>query len=321
MSSNEMTNVMICPYCDDKIDDLESHTKGSSKERKTFSCNNCDLAVFNKSCIDSHMKIVHDESKQIFSCESCNIDFSSKKHLFFHKNNGQIHEKSLAEDNEIFDIKLEITEEQKTETKEKHFKCDMCEKSLREHLNWHKGILIECKECPKKFQYTSNLGSHMKNFHPNFDISMDRVTCSICQKELKNKEYLKKHVKRIHEATYDFKCDLCEKAFTTKSNLKSHQISIHNNAKPYKCEKCDKTFKLKYSIGKHMRLAHSDIKRHQCGSCPKAFKTKTCLTNHELTMHNNGIRNFACNDCNSTFKTNSALNRHKALVHKNLRKF
>ena len=233
-----MANVTICPYCDDQIEDSESHTKGSSKEDETFSCNNCDLAVSNKKCITIHEKIVHDETKKVFSCESCNIDFSSKMHLFAHKNHDQIHSNNFVENVlttiENFDIKMEITESEDFESEklkpkavEKPYKCDQCSKtfnyrrSLREHSNWHKGILIDCKKCPKKFKYSSNLVSHMKNFHSKLDLSQTKVTCSVCKKEYKNDIALKSHFKltrnfsRLRRLTFLFKGNMSPYYFKT----------------------------------------------------------------------------------------------------------
>ena len=48
-SKCESINELECPYCQDQIDDFESHINGGYKIGETFSCNNCDLTISNES--------------------------------------------------------------------------------------------------------------------------------------------------------------------------------------------------------------------------------------------------------------------------------
>ena len=77
-------NELECPYCQDQIDNLESHMNGGFKNGELSSCKNCDLSIPNEQCLSIHMQIVHKDAMQVFSCETCNIDFSSRKYLFVH---------------------------------------------------------------------------------------------------------------------------------------------------------------------------------------------------------------------------------------------
>ena len=73
-----------CPYCQEKIDEFESHINKGSENEEVSSCGNCDLALKNEKCLTSHVKIAHLNAMKVFSCEICNIDFDSKKFLFVH---------------------------------------------------------------------------------------------------------------------------------------------------------------------------------------------------------------------------------------------
>ena len=58
-SKCESINELECPYCQDQIDDFESHINGGYKNGETFSCNNCDSTISNEQCLSHHKKIVH----------------------------------------------------------------------------------------------------------------------------------------------------------------------------------------------------------------------------------------------------------------------
>ena len=58
--------------------------------------------------------MVHKDAIKVFSCETCNIDFSSKKYLFVHKNLDYHQQKSDIDQIaklENFEVKTEIKEE------------------------------------------------------------------------------------------------------------------------------------------------------------------------------------------------------------------
>ena len=107
----DLSNDTFCPYCE------ISHEKPNMNSKGPFSCNNCNLMLSNKECLERHKKIVHTMAQKIFSCEMCNIDFSARKYLFIHKNHSHkddesfVHEEIIIErENEMdpFDIKVEI---------------------------------------------------------------------------------------------------------------------------------------------------------------------------------------------------------------------
>ena len=77
MNDQQTENGLVCPYCQDQIDSFESHIKGGFKNGEPASCSNCDLAIQNEQCLSSHMQIVHKDAMKVFSCETCNIDFTS----------------------------------------------------------------------------------------------------------------------------------------------------------------------------------------------------------------------------------------------------
>ena len=129
-SDTTLQKELVCPYCQDQVDDLESHFNGGFKNGETTSCNNCELAIPNEQCLLSHIQNVHKDAMQVFSCETCCIDFSSRNYLFIHKKLDQHKQKEDESEKEFdaeivnihkeepFDADIEIKEEVEDESDE-----------------------------------------------------------------------------------------------------------------------------------------------------------------------------------------------------------
>ena len=77
------------------------------------------------------------------------------------------------------------------------------------------------------------------------------ITCDVCQKTFKRKDFLKQHM-RIHAPERDVcRCprEGCGRTYTTVFNLQSHILSFHEERRPFVCEhaSCGKTFAMKVS--------------------------------------------------------------------------
>ena len=65
--------------------------------------------------------------------------------------------------------------------------------------------------------------------------------CNLCDKSFTTRNYLKKHIKIIHDGIKKWKCEYCPKAFSERNNLRRHVERLHEgNAPTEKCEYCDK---------------------------------------------------------------------------------
>ena len=112
--NNSQERELECPYCQEKIDNFESHINGGLENQITSSCGNCDLALKNEKCLISHVKIAHLNAMKVFSCEICNIDFDSKKYLFLHKDLIHDQKEIKKEDNSVFiDMGLNMSDQDK----------------------------------------------------------------------------------------------------------------------------------------------------------------------------------------------------------------
>ena len=110
--------------------------------------------------------------------------------------------------------------------------------------------------------------------------------CSICQRALKHKFSLERHVKVVHGGKRPHQCE-CGKLFATKEQLTRHRNSKHTNQKPYACQKgCDKSF-ASYSARAYHHSAIHDQLRFPCPmiGCEKQYSSKVHLDNHLKQPH------------------------------------
>ena len=181
-----------CPYCQEQIDNFESHINASLDNKETSSCGNCDLILKNEQCLMSHVKIAHLNAMKVFSCEACNIDFNSKKSLFIHKD--FVHDKIVVKeevdvasndvesaDDKPFDSVLEIKEEPKVEE-------SVCTSMKQTKiLKSDEKRNYKCNQCEKAFNYSSNLLDHEASVHSQ----ARQFKCEECSSTFKLKKTLK----------------------------------------------------------------------------------------------------------------------------------
>ena len=97
--------------------------------------------------------------------------------------------------------------------------------------------------------------------------------CNFCDKKLKTKLGIKRHIDLEHEHT-GHTCQLCKKRFKHQSDLKRHMTTIHENVRPYKCEPCNREFSNSHNLKIHTDIKHKKLKPYQCDECEMKFFTK-----------------------------------------------
>ena len=75
-----------------------------------------------------------------------------------------------------------------------------------------------------------------------------RFSCTVCPKAFARREYLKIHVKNVHEKVKDHICQICATSFGESSSLDRHVKSVHESRKCFKCTACPKVFFYKNSL-------------------------------------------------------------------------
>ena len=111
-----------------------------------------------------------------------------------------------------------------------------------------------------------------------------KYPCDICQKKFKRLQYLKLHVKKIHQHP-SFVCDhpQCEMRFFTKAKLHAHK----KTHLVVKCAVCGKSFKSRQVLKTHKNKTHVEkgkslgSKVWKCTLCPKVLNSVRGLLYHK----------------------------------------
>ena len=146
-------------------------------------------------------------------------------------------------------------------------------------------------------------------------VSLDPLTCGLCNKKYAYKRSLKAHIQEVHEGVR-FTCDKCEQQYATQASLQRHICFIYDGAS-FACKQCDRKFTDKRNLGRHIRSAHKG-RKFTCNQCKKEFTDQGNLKRHIQNAHE-GVRKFVCNHCDKNFTSQHNLNCHMLSVHDGIR--
>lgn len=135
-----------------------------------------------------------------------------------------------------------------------------------------------CHICAKPFTSKGNLSYHLTTHQPN----AHQVQCEHCQKWLKNKLCLRKHM--VQHSDIRHTCSLCEYSTLNRQCLRNHIRVQHSDLKPFVCDLCSKSFKLKNTLINHM-VQHTGIKKYSCPFCTRTFASSGNYYSHRKRMH------------------------------------
>ncbi|WKY06348.1 hypothetical protein Q1695_006501 [Nippostrongylus brasiliensis] len=196
-------------------------------------------------------------------------------------------------------------------TGEKPFNCHFCDKkfaqkaTLQVHERTHTGERpYKCRYCEKTFAQYGTKTVHEKSAH----LGIRNYKCPKCDKCLSSPSALYTHKKTHGEKT--FQCEFCPKTFTLKNYLKLHVKQVHEqNERKHVCRFCGKSFAYAGSLQVHVRT-HTGERPYRCSYCPKAFASQGNLQSHERT--HTGERPYSCTTCGRSFIQKSQLIAHEA---------
>lgn len=276
-----------------------------SDEKKLFSCGNCGesfssvkshkMHIEQFKCNDVCKQIyVQDESKlaKAHSCPKCFKTFSRADYLKAHSvvHTGQKPFSCKKCDKTFSSSGSRYNHIKRFHNTNKHFVCDICDKSwaIKIDLVLHRRIHTSekpytCPVCQKKFSRSSTLFLHKKIHTQQGFKSVKQVEstytdqkpipCSVCQKlfcfpELHQKIDTRQKSSKLHrkidtrQKSSELRlhsCENCGKAFKQKKSLKRHNM-LHTGEKPHSCELCGKAYIRKSHLKRHMKTAHIEEK-------------------------------------------------------------
>ena len=277
-----------CDYCEEVFETtytVKSHYALEHPNKpmilpghKRYNCDLCDAFYFTDHCLKVHCRRIHksesileftkqstkQSKKQLSSipCDYCNEVFTASFFLKKHYKNLHPGQPIIAEGQNKYD-------------------CTKChdfffwKHELDAHLNLEHGVEMEhkyCKICRLPYKDVHNCGL-LKQRDKQGE---QKYLCSQCPREFTKPDYLKNHVKSVHENRLDFECEQCRKKFVSKTRLTSHIFQTHSSQ--VNCGICDKKISNPQQLKRHMVFSHNETKGAIfCIQCPKSvfFKEST----------------------------------------------
>ena len=109
------------------------------------------------------------------------------------------------------------------------YRCIHCshisrsERSYYNHMQTHCSALHHClyEDCGQYFSLKTSLTNHLQKH------SLDKMHCSVCQKEFTYRQSCIKHEQYCHQTTQTVPCPVCKKLFWTPTSMWSHRSKYH----------------------------------------------------------------------------------------------
>lgn len=230
---------------------------------EAFKCPECDKSMTHPKILQYHIQNHLPEEQRPLACPDCPRRFSYSSALVAHAISHQ------PENERAVHI------------------CDECGKSFSSpgRLSTHTSVVhtkhdevYVCHICAKKFGCKGNLVYHLTTHQPR----MHQVQCEQCDKWLKNKLCLRKHM--IQHSGIKYLCQICSYSALNPQCLRNHMRVQHSDEKPFKCDLCEKTFKLKNTLLNHI-VQHTGVKKFSCQFCSRTFASSGNYYSHRKRMH------------------------------------
>ncbi len=241
------------------------------------------------------------------------------------------------------------------------YACDECDETfsefylVRDHVQvQHKGQLLECTLCDRKFKSRTSLNRHRAGVHGTYgrikSVGVTRRLCRICNVSFSTQQMFREHVEATH--TVQVECNktldvttpyflrkpsasapvsgrarVVFKKITAKKSPKVLNLHVEednksksdvNDNSTITCTFCDMVFTQQTDVRQHLKSVHRD-KRFSCDECHKTFTRKDTVRTHKKIAHagkkTHQKKRFYCQKCNKHYALLRSLRDHIKVHH------
>ena len=269
------TKCALCPRVFEGSSAFVTHFKEAHHGNR-YGCDHCDFLNNDLTRLLDHRLHIHDMPWGGMPVYYCKIDGCNFKQIDHH--------------GFLDHVKV------KHDTKEKNWKCTICDKSYvtkfrlkihtdTVHLNMYK-VRCEVEGCNFASTGPKQMEIHMDTHR---DASERQLSC-ICQEcgvVYSGKSNLDWHVRRVHRKELHHECPECPgRKFFNKHQLQKHHEDVHGE-KNFVCSQCSRAFGREVALKRHIEITHMQIKKFRCTICNQYFGKSGNLSYHVGRKHMN----------------------------------
>ncbi|XP_046562651.1 LOW QUALITY PROTEIN: zinc finger protein 532-like [Haliotis rubra] len=258
----------VCEHCGKmfrKFHLLQEHVK---KEHVSFPCHLCGVAYDTKSALVSHVSVVHDGKRSLFSCSICKQkkiekSFASQQGLEKHMRKMHRHHRRRSDSSDM------NNGERHTNSSQSEATTPSSEPSSPppvKRLRVEGDPLYTCAKCPVIMEDAAHFAEHIKEH--NSDNTNQCPDCGLCFTILAT---LKKHLFLVHKIR-DSNKYLQDRGMKTeeeeiisdseelspppvkKTKWLNDSVVMRKSANPLECTVCSRTFDTDRQLKTHMRI-------------------------------------------------------------------
>jgi DNA-directed RNA polymerase subunit RPC12/RpoP len=207
------------------------------RERELYVCPVCKRQVCHKQksaiYFTHHLRKCSGDTHPVSrSCPQCNKTFTSFRPYMFHtKNNCETKEFMCHICSQNFkDVKYLASHLSYVHSTARPYQCTKCDKSykrrpeLRMHMQTHQDTMeYSCEKCGKAFHRKRILKIHMTT---HLSEAEKRYACHLCSHRFSKKSFLVNHL-TTHSSFRRFACEVCGSQVKTRDSLKQHRKRVH----------------------------------------------------------------------------------------------
>ena len=217
-----------------------------------YKCKFCEEKFDSTASIKDHL-LKHASKKKSHTCNLCEEKFDELEKLKEHEDMHRANRPEMSDLAEFKDLLVQMRK-QKAEV----FECRFCSKvfssyrSIADHVELHQDpTAFKCEICLASFTLNRTLLLHMKSHQ-----ELQNFPCTLCGRTFIREKSLKQHLDlHAKPQLVEMTCKFCDKLLKSKENMEKHIVTCllnPNRQKLYSCGQCGIFVNTEYDLQMHV---------------------------------------------------------------------